>query len=123
MEGDITRKIKALFWEKLTHGYDFLLPEKNWLPEFVMQCPLGEMVILPAFSDLVPESVKQSYAQEWALALAPAFYRYHVGWYDESPYHKIPLKSVPQLQRQYPIKHEPKMQIREILEQLEYQGG
>ncbi|XP_078541829.1 uncharacterized protein LOC144827359 [Lissotriton helveticus] len=122
IEGDKTRKIRGLFWDNLSKGYDILLAEKDWPPEFVRECPHGEEVIMPAFSNQIPIHKKYTLARKWAVALAPALYKNHVGWDEDSPPHKIQLKSQPTAQRQYPIKQEAKKQVNEILDQLEYQG-
>ncbi|KAJ1178109.1 hypothetical protein NDU88_003356 [Pleurodeles waltl] len=122
LEGDIERTIDAIFCDRIVKVYDVLLAEQDWPPDFVRTCPYGEDVIKPFFSPLVPEALAESYSIEWALAQVPALYRNHVGWDKDSPYHVIPIKSEPQSQPQYPIKHEAKAPVREILMQLEYQG-
>ncbi|KAJ1098492.1 hypothetical protein NDU88_003603, partial [Pleurodeles waltl] len=78
IEGDVERTISVIFWDELTS--DILLAERDWPPEHVRKLPHGEDLILPSFSDLVPEAAKEAYAAEWALAQAPALYRNHVGW-------------------------------------------
>ncbi|KAJ1185639.1 hypothetical protein NDU88_002429 [Pleurodeles waltl] len=72
IEGDVKRTISVIFWDELTS--DILLAERDWPPEHVRKLPNGEDVILPSFSDLVPEAAKGAYAAEWALAQAPALY-------------------------------------------------
>ncbi|KAJ1097895.1 hypothetical protein NDU88_003011 [Pleurodeles waltl] len=76
IEGDVERTISVIFWDELTS--DILLAERDWPSEHVRKLPHGEHVILPSFSDLVPEAGKEAYASEWALAQAPALYRNHV---------------------------------------------
>ncbi|KAJ1147058.1 hypothetical protein NDU88_013305 [Pleurodeles waltl] len=120
IERDAKRTISVIFWDEL--ACDILLAERDWPPEHIRKLLHGEDVILPSFSDLVPEAAKEAYAAEWALAQAPALYRNHVGWDKESPCHVIPVRSTPQPQPQYPVKHEAKAQVKEILSQLEYQG-
>ncbi|KAJ1109346.1 hypothetical protein NDU88_006708 [Pleurodeles waltl] len=120
IEGDVERTISVIFWDELTS--DILLAERDWPPKHVRKLPHGEDVILPSFSDLVPEAEKEAYAIEWVLAQAPALYHNHVGWDKDSPCHVIPIRSTLQPQPQYPVKHEAKPLVREILTQLEYQG-
>ncbi|KAJ1089571.1 hypothetical protein NDU88_002722 [Pleurodeles waltl] len=122
LEGDIKRTINTIFWNCVVKIYDILLAEQDWPPDFVRTCPVGEEVIKPSFSPLVPGELTESYSIKWALAQAPALYRNHVGWNRDSPYHVIPIKGEPQPQLQYPIKHEARALVREILTQLEYQG-
>ncbi|KAJ1168867.1 hypothetical protein NDU88_000779 [Pleurodeles waltl] len=113
LEGDIERTINAIFWDRVVKIYDILLAEQDRPPDFVRTCPVGEEVIKPSFSPLVPGELAESYSINWALAQAPALYRNHVGWDRDSPYHVIPIKGEPQPQPQYPIKHEasaPKLQ-------------
>ncbi|KAJ1149922.1 hypothetical protein NDU88_002721 [Pleurodeles waltl] len=106
LEGDIERTINAIFWDRVVKIYDILLAEQDWPPDFVRDCPVGEEVITPSFSPLVPGELAESYSIKWALAQAPALYRNHVGWDRDSPYHVIPIKGEPQPQPQYPIKFE-----------------
>lgn len=89
MEGDKARKIKGLFCERLSRGYDILLAECDWSPVFVRECPHGEDVSMPAFSDHIPIHLKYTYARKWAVAQAPALYKNHVGWDEDSPHHII----------------------------------
>ncbi|KAJ1194765.1 hypothetical protein NDU88_004051 [Pleurodeles waltl] len=123
LEGDIECTIDTNFWDRVVNIYDILLAEQDCPPEFVRTCPYGEDVIQPSFSPLVPQELSESYAIDWALAQAPALYRNHVGWDKDSLYHVVPIKYQPQPQPQYPIKHEAKAPMREILTQLEYQGA
>ncbi|KAJ1191108.1 hypothetical protein NDU88_000424 [Pleurodeles waltl] len=106
LEGDIERTINAIFWDLVVKIYDILLAEQDCPPDFVRSCPVGEEVIKPSFSPLVPGELAESYSIKWALAQAPALYRNHVGWDRDSPYHVITIKGEPQPQPQYPIKHE-----------------
>ncbi|KAJ1210815.1 hypothetical protein NDU88_006177 [Pleurodeles waltl] len=122
LEGDIERIIVAIFWDRVVNIYDVLSAEQDWPPEFFSTFPYGEDGIKHSFSPLFQEELAESYAIDWALAQATALYRNHVGWDKESPYHVIPIKYEPQPQPQYPIKHEAKAPVREILTQLEYQG-
>ncbi|KAJ1116385.1 hypothetical protein NDU88_004599 [Pleurodeles waltl] len=122
LEGDIDRIVHAIFWDHVVKSYDVLLAEQDWPPDFVRDCPVGEDVIVPSFSPLVPRELAESYGKTWALAQAPALYRNNVGWDRQSPYHGIPIKGTPQPQPQYPIKFEARASVRKILTQLEYQG-
>ncbi|KAJ1186872.1 hypothetical protein NDU88_003652 [Pleurodeles waltl] len=106
LEGDIERTISAIFWDRVVKLYDILLTEQDWPPDFVRDCPVGEEVIKPSFSPLVPGELVESYSVKWALAQAPALYRNHVGCDRDSPYHVIPIRGEPKLQPQYPIKFE-----------------
>ncbi|KAJ1149059.1 hypothetical protein NDU88_001878 [Pleurodeles waltl] len=117
LEGDIECIINTIFWDSVVNIYDILLAERDWPPEFVHTYPYGEEVIKPSFSPLVPDELIESYAIDLALAQAPALYRNHVGWEKDSPYDVIPIKNQPQ----YPIKHDAKTPVREILTHLEYQ--
>ncbi|KAJ1114163.1 hypothetical protein NDU88_002402 [Pleurodeles waltl] len=120
IEGDVERAFGAIFWYELS--CDILLSERDWPPKQVRKLPHGEDVILPSFSDLVREAVKHAYAVNWSLAQTSALYRNHVGWDKDSPCHVIPIRSTPQPQPHYPVKHEAKVPVRKILTQLEYQG-
>ncbi|KAJ1129874.1 hypothetical protein NDU88_008236 [Pleurodeles waltl] len=106
LEGDMDRIINAIFWDHVVKSYDVLLAEQDWPPDFVRDCPVGEEVITPSFSPLVPRELAEPYSKSWALAQAPALYRNNVGWDRQSPYHVIPIKGEPQPQPQYPIKFE-----------------
>ncbi|KAJ1153277.1 hypothetical protein NDU88_006038 [Pleurodeles waltl] len=122
LEGDIDRVVHAIFWDHVVKSYDVLLAEQDLPPDFVRDCQVGEEVIAPSFSPLVPRELAESYSKSWALAQAPALYRNNVGWDKQSPYHVIPIKGEPQTQPQYPIKFEARASVRKILTQLEYQG-
>lgn len=74
IEGDTRRHIPVICWENLTSSYDILLAETDWLPPFKLAAPKREDVILPSFSAHVPSDVAQTYAEQWALSLAPAVY-------------------------------------------------
>ncbi|KAJ1143270.1 hypothetical protein NDU88_009581 [Pleurodeles waltl] len=106
LEGDIERTINNIFWDCVVKLYDVLLAEQVWPPDFVPDCPVGEEVITPSFSPLVPGELAESYSKSWALAQAPALYRNNVGWDRNSPYHVIPIKGEHQPQQRYPIKFE-----------------
>ncbi|KAJ1130793.1 hypothetical protein NDU88_009140 [Pleurodeles waltl] len=106
LEGDIERTINAIFWDRVVKICDILLAEQDWPPDFVRTCSVGDEVIKPSFSPLVPGELAESYSIKWALAQAPALYRNHIGWDRYFPYHVIPNKGEPQPQPQYPIKHE-----------------
>ncbi|KAJ1135284.1 hypothetical protein NDU88_001725 [Pleurodeles waltl] len=72
LEGDIECTIHAIFWDRVVKIYDILLAEQDWPPDFVRTCPVGEEVIKPSFSPLVPGELAESYCIKWPLAQAPA---------------------------------------------------
>ncbi|KAJ1106919.1 hypothetical protein NDU88_004317 [Pleurodeles waltl] len=73
LEGDIDRIVHAIFWDHVVKSYDVLLAEQDWPPDFVRDCPVGEEVIIPSFSPLVPRELAESYSKSWALAQAPPY--------------------------------------------------